>query len=488
MSGPTRTTSAYLFAAAGLGLLVGISSTLGAAVLLAVGMLLALRMRPAALVTLAFVAAWFTKPMVSLFDLPRFVEFIDLPLVALAVFVAFTRAPVSSERLRISPRVVYVPAIAIVVSTIVNVDSVVRALAAAALLLEPLLAIVALDRVGMTAIERRRTGIVVSVVLLAQVPIAVVQAATSAQVDDVRGSLFGAGAGAHVMGSALLLGLVAIPFLLRRPAWLAVPLVLVAVAVAVVADAKTPLYALPVVFVAAAFLTSIGGSRGAAGSGRWSMVAGAFLMLFALFLAIRFVGFEDANAKFDTATTGPNSKGALAQRVVEGLADDPPELVYGFGPAQSVSRLAQLASPSGRRAGSPVEALGLGPATRFDATAGRTQVAPGYASSLISPTSSILGIMGDFGFLGLLTFAYAWFVVARVIWSRRGTALVTVALAGWLSLIPLGLAYDWPEQPPYTLLVALLVSLVTAPVVAREVPPELGSVLAPLAVPPGATE
>jgi hypothetical protein len=112
------------------------------------------------------------------------------------------------------------------------------------------------------------------------------------------------------------------------------------------------------------------------------------------------------------------------------------------------------------RAGSPVTVLGLSQARRaieyhLVASSNLEYV---DLSSFLSAQSSILGILGDYGIAGFLAAAGLAATLVRALW-RSGSSLAPAAIAGWAIALPLGLLFDWLEQPPFMLLLALTTGL-----------------------------
>src|SRR5207249_1007489 len=99
----------------------------------------------------------------------------------------------------------------------------------------------------------------------------------------------------------------------------------------------------------------------------------------------------------DRTITG-RGKVEIDRAVLQDTFVSPRRAFIGGGPGDTVSRLAVLALPEQRRAGSPVEVLGISPtndALRYQAAA--AQLAGGGVSDLLAPGSSLIGLIGDGG-------------------------------------------------------------------------------------------
>jgi hypothetical protein len=158
--------------------------------------------------------------------------------------------------------------------------------------------------------------------------------------------------------------------------------------------------------------------------------------------------------------------------------------LFGLGPAQGLSRAAFLTTAVGndeavttisgrvtraaQNAKGPLQRLGLAPATvpvLADDKARR--VASG--TSFNSPMSSGLGVFSDIGILGSAVLAWLLIWIGAALARAREHWLARAALAGWALSIPLAFTFDWWEQPPFMLPLALLTGLaLTAAVTDRQ--------------------
>jgi hypothetical protein len=124
---------------------------------------------------------------------------------------------------------------------------------------------------------------------------------------------------------------------------------------------------------------------------------------------------------------------------------------------------------------SPLHALELGPAKLAAEAHTRAQTTSGGGTSFNAGVSSALGVLGDIGVVGALVYmsmlGYLFVALRR---SPRPEAVpATCALA---LFVVLGLVYDWWEQPPFGIVVGLLVGLALAhppETPARETAPEV---------------
>lgn len=411
--------------------------------------------RPWVLVVLSVAAPWISRLLSTSGLAPRLVDFADFGLVLLLIVSAVvarlgSEVPLPHERVRIL-RAIGGFAGVIVLSAIVNGAPAERLFAGLLLTLEPFLLLAAIllatpDRVG----RKFLIGTLAFVCAL-QVPFAVVQSLASNNPDDVKGTLLGTGAGHHVMAGGLIIGLFAAVVLVKRPLLLGA-IAATVLLIGVLADAKQVMIPAPIAYVAATVYVS-----------RRSFDGRRLLTAVLLTLGFGLVVFTMApvDSALDmvqrTNETG-GGKPALTRLIFSDLLDDPLQGAFGFGPGETVSRFGYLTTLL-ESDGSPTEAIGLEPGSLTESY-DRAVAGAGYIadSSFSSGQSSLLGIAGDYGFLGL--FAAGWMIWTIVDELRKvGTGLSQSAIASWILVVPLAYIFDWLEQPPFMLLIALLTGL-----------------------------
>jgi hypothetical protein len=137
---------------------------------------------------------------------------------------------------------------------------------------------------------------------------------------------------------------------------------------------------------------------------------------------------------------------------------DPAAVAFGQGPAETVSRAAFMTTPLFLGTDSPLAMLGLKPAVWATEAQDTAVEVSGGGTSFDSGTSSALGVLGDLGVFGLL--AYAGLLLGLFVRLRRETSAEGIAAASGLALfIILGLVFDWWEQPPLGVTIAVLAGL-----------------------------
>lgn len=136
----------------------------------------------------------------------------------------------------------------------------------------------------------------------------------------------------------------------------------------------------------------------------------------------------------------------------------PETLFVGLGAGNTVGKLATLTMGAGVKSSSPVSFLHLSQAEitaetlRLDK---RNYVSA--SSSVWSGLSSVLGLFGDFGLVGIFAFVAAW-------WTLLRPALSLVTFAGLL-----GVFHIWLEEPNFMLpLAALFATAVTTSIAGHQ--------------------
>ncbi len=418
--------------------------------------------RPVIWIALAITVPWTSRLLTTTGAAPRILDFLDFPLVLIAFLFAGVRFLDSGRRLtppvrRICRYVLLATVIIALAWAFNNFDEPQRLIAGWVLALEPFLLLVAVVLAPMTVTERRRLLGLIVVLLCGQLVFSLAQIVLSGAVaDEVKGTLLEAGAGHHVSAGGLAVGF----FLLARQR---VPKLLIGVVgaltllVTVVADAKQVLFALPLALVV---LAMSGWKRRTARSAVGGLVGGAVMAGASVFALLSYQATSAAFDFLDRASTNDTGKFAVLNALWTDIAASPHTFLFGFGPGETVSRFAFLTTPALFKEGSPVALLGLQPST-YAQTYDKIAFSGPFTgeSSFTSAQSSALGILGDYGIAGLLTFAALILAVLIALLRCEDRRLRASALAAWTLLLPLALVFDWLEQPPFTLAVMLLTGL-----------------------------
>ena len=445
-------------AAAAVGLATVLSPQLAFVFVLLLASSAAVAAPAAAWVVAAVVATLTFRGLVQLGLLPSVATFADIGLSWAALLVAYLRRQSALGHARPVLRGLGALGLATLVAWSFHRSEVMRPFLYFALLGVPfaLLGALLLDP---PAARLRRVLVRVLVVLIAiQIPIAFAQAAghlVSGRGDPVQGTLYGAGAGTDTMSAVVVVGAL---WLLAETrgitTWWRVLFVALAFAVPVVADAKQVLLALP------AGVLAVSPRRPRTFLLQALAVVGSILALFEF-------GAGHAAANYlRESQHGRGGKQIAAEFVWGKLRGDPSSIVFGLGPAETVSRAAFMTTPLLLSQGSPLHVFGLKPAPVAMEAESRALVVSGGGTSFNSGISSALRVVGDLGIVGVLVYLALPVWIIRSL--RRSPATVAIpAASGWGSLLVLGLVFDWWEQPPFGIVLAVLTGLALAGV-ARE--------------------
>jgi hypothetical protein len=405
----------------------------------------------AAWVLFALIGALTFKGLVSLGALPSVMTYIDLPLAWGALFVALLKLRERSPFLRRHLRWLAALGLAVTFAWAFNPSEVLRPLLYLALLGEPFAIVGALIADPPSLRMRLALERALIVLVLIQIPLAALQFATIGSSDHIQGTLYKAGAGAHVISAVIIVGAIWIVSggIGRRllGIW-RLPVVAALFFIPFLADAKQVIVALPAIVLASSW--RVGRLQLLL---RGALVAGSLVALFTLA-----PGGETAQRFIEDSQQGQGGKQAAALFVWQKLEDDPASLAFGKGPAETVSRAAFLTTDLFGVSDSPLAALGLKPAAIAVEAQGTAVAVSRGGTSFNSGVSSTLGVLGDLGIFGLLAYSgliLSLFFRLRIESSPEGIA----AAAGFSLFLVLGLVFDWWEQPPFGVLLGVLAGL-----------------------------
>ncbi len=454
----------YFGAAAGLacvlGALISQEPQLAVLVVACVLGLSAFSAPTAAWVAVAVVSAATARGLVTVGVLPSIGTFLDMPLAWGALAVALLRQSGIGPSERRVLGLLTALGVVIAVSAAFDHSELARPVVFYALLGQPLALIAALVIDPPSPRQRHHLEMVLVGILAVQIPIAYIQFAKAGTPgDSVQGTLTGAGAGHHVMSGIVAVG--AIWLATRRPIgrYLSILLAALLIPIPFMADAKQVIFALP------AILLILRWRDLPQAVVRTAAVIGAIAALVLFFPAGRTaVGF------LDSAEQDRGGKGTTFALVWNASRHDPVSVLVGQGPAETVTRSAYMTTDLLLRSGSPLRALGLAPASLAeDAWSASVSASThsGGGTSFNTGLSSMIGVLGDIGVLGLGVYVLFWLTCVQLL-LRHARPNVDAALSGIAILGVLGFVFDWWEQPPFTVFVATLVGLgLTSPIVGR---------------------
>lgn len=400
----------------------------------------------------ALVAALSFKGLVSLGVLPSVATFVDLPLAWGALFVALLKQREKSAFLKRHLTWLTALALAVCLASAFNFSEVLRPILYLMLIGEPFAIVGALVADPPSPRMRALLERLLLALLLIQLPLVGLQAAKyGVPSDHIQGSLYLAGAGAHVISAVAVVGAIWILTggIGQRVlgAW-RLPIIVALFLIPFLADAKQVIVALPAIVLA---------SRWRSGRvqflGRATLACAAVVALFTLAPA-----GNTAASYIEQTRSGHGGKQATAGFVWSKLEGDPASVVFGKGPAETVSRAAFMTTDLFQRSDSPLGVLGLHPAAiAIEAQGNALEIAQG-GTSFNSGVSSTLGVLGDLGIVGLAVYVGMFFSVFIRL-RKEGSAEGIAAAAGLAIFLVLGLVFDWWEQPPFAVFLGVLAGL-----------------------------
>jgi hypothetical protein len=431
------------------------------AVILLIALLPMVNSRPVTWIALAVTITWTSRLLTVVGSAPRFLDFLDFPLVLIAFLFAGVRflggrRTLDKDHARIGHCLLLATIVVTLSWAFNDLHEPQRLIAGWVLAVEPFLLLMAVLLAPLTVREHRFLTILLAVLLCGQLAFSSVQIALGAVADEVKGTLFAAGAGHHVSAGGLILGF----FLLSRmgyPRFVAVLYGAGALFAAIVADAKQVLFVVPPAILV---LAITGRKRSTGGATIAAVLSGLVMAAGSAYALVSYQASSTALDFVDRSSTNGTGKFAVVSALASDLSSTPTNLIFGLGPGESVSRFAFLTTPALLKEGSPVTLLGLHASRGSDKYNDIAFSGPFTGnSSFTSAQSSIMGIVGDYGIAGGLTFVLLIAVIMVAIRQTPQRELRSAALAAWALLLPLAVIFDWLEQPPFTLAVVLMTGL-----------------------------
>jgi len=342
---------------------------------------------------------------------------------------------------------------AVLVSGLFASSAIQRILFFIALWGEPWAIIVALLIAQPTHPERRvLTRGLVGLVLI-QVPLAWYQGVHSgfgSGGDKVQGTTVGSGAGADLVGALAIMG--ALWLASQRPLkpsrWF---LVVLLTAIPVISGAKLVLLAVP----ATVLLASWGDRR--------------YLFARVLIVGVSIYGLffyspgGSQYGKKELSNYQQSGKFVAARQIWSAMGGDLTKISVGLGPAMTFTHAAYLTVDPLVKAHSPVAPLHITPSAMareslFTATAAEHTRNLRDVDSFHSEASSLIGLFGDLGALGVLAFAGLLGCVIKQL-RRISTPMASAALYGLILITLLALAQDFWEESAVTVFLACMTGL-----------------------------
>jgi hypothetical protein len=272
--------------------------------------------------------------------------------------------------------------------------------------------------------------------------------------DRVQGTFISRGGGSGALAAVALIG--AIWLLARRRTFWHVAAAAALTVLPFISDSKQVLVALPIAVVAT---VPQGLTLG------YFFRSGLAIGLLAVLLFVLPVGKVARAYLHQDEGHGGNPKVQVAQWLWKDLRADPVSLAFGKGPAETVSLAAYYTTPGFLSATSPLHALGLRPAElAIEADyLSADLVSNGIVnneerSSYQSSVSSALGVFGDLGLTGVLTYG-ALLVTLLLALAGSRSAEGIAAMSAVALFAVLGFIYGWWESPGLPAFVGILAGL-----------------------------
>lgn len=404
---------------------------------------------------LAATYPWFIRPAIHLFSLPGILVYGDMPIALLALGVAMAaKSDVRTDEHRIFDglrlRGALLAGSMALTWAIQGPHEPQRLLLAWMVTLQPLCVLAA----GVLAF-RGVSGTTVARACLCFVVVefgyCAWQMLSGQSGDQVRGTLLGAGAGAHVLAAGVGVCMLALAVLHRS--WVAGAAVVLFMVIAVAADAKQVLMSIPIALCGAVVVSAFGRSSH---SGRIVLTLG--LVIVAVgggFYAHASASRSGLNIAESTVDQRAGKFLAADQLVAEMETQAPVAPLLGLGVASTMTRAAFITVP-GYLYNFDAGSLGLAPA-RYSQLAqdASQQVISASSSSITSAQSSVLGIFFDYGIAGICCYLVIGGYIVKSLYRRR-TPLAAMCAGLWIWAAALGILFDWMEQAPFTGLIAAL--------------------------------
>lgn len=296
-------------------------------------------------------------------------------------------------------------------------------------------------------------------VLLIQFVWCIYQIFSDGNVDRVKGTLIGTGAGAHIASFFLIIGshlyFVKSDSSLKRR----ISLMLIAIAICILADAKQVLLYYFLVIIFTAIKTK---AKEILPKHRLIKFL-APLLISTVGLSYLLTGFGGIKGYNYIKLTLDSDGGKLAVTKIIANPDSSfwktNNYLLGTGPATTVSRSSGMTVP-GFEGHAPARKFGLHESKYYlyfvKVASGRGYVGD---SSATSPASSLLGVLGDFGFLGLLFYL----LTLRELIAKRKD--LKHSSSNWRNsfaftyIVGLGFISEWPEFTVATITLCIFLEL-----------------------------
>jgi hypothetical protein len=303
---------------------------------------------------------------------------------------------------------------------------------------------------GGGALAAKRLWWIALLAVSLQVPIGLWQVVRYGLGDGVAGSFVGSASGAHIAGAVALTGALVLlaKFMFRSNIAGASNYLIgfvVLMILPVVADAKS---VLGVYMIGGIILVLLSKEVGVG-----KIIGTVLLSIVVMYIAIQYHQSVARILEKRSLETVVDRKMIALTVFARHAHDAPYAWLLGFGPGNTLSRVALLSSGGLVKPDSPVASLRLSPSDITKETiriSFEAAYAPEATSSAWQIWSSWAGVLGDLGVIGICLYGWLWWII----WRQTRYA------AGWpqhcarsliVTTILLGLTYSWLEEPGFIL-------------------------------------
>ena len=343
-----------------------------------------------------------------------------------------------------------------IVSGLLNQVEILRPFLSIGLLGVPFVVLVAMLVDPPSAQERSLVMKIAMGLIVLQIPIAFWQLALGGEdlsegsnltrADRIQGTFISRGGGSGVMSAVAVIGMVWL--LSRRLTLWRVALAALLAVLPFISDSKQVLFALPIAVLATAPQALTTG---------YFVRSGLAVGLLTILIFILPVGKVALGYLHQDKERGVTPKVQVAHWLWNKTRSDPVSLTFGRGPAETVSLAAYYTTPGYLSARSPFHALGFGAA---EIAIEADYLSYGVVnnkerSSFQSPISSALGVFGDLGLAGVLTYgALVVTLLLALAGSRSAEGIAAMSAVALFAV--LGFVYGWWEAPGLPAFVGIL--------------------------------
>jgi len=398
---------------------------------------------------LAVLSAVFSRLLVSWELIPGIMNFLHFPLVILATIFAVL-IPHSNFKLLTNRllTLVSILGILILVSWIFHPTEFIKPILLWLLFVEPFLIIYVIVKTLPKSKIQNFYNLALFLCYV-QIPFAYLQSATLGLGDVVEGTFVGHGAGAHILGAIIMMGIIILfsEFISQKKVSNLLKIFLL-FPIPILSDAKQVFIAAILAFLFLFFkYTKL----------NLYIIFSGSLIIIAIYFAIYLYPPLNFVLNLDFLNRVLSGKLLSFLIILQNMGKNYLDFLIGLGPGQSVSRIA-LAAQEGYIRSLSANFLKLNLSSTTEEIVSLTFNNPILISSVWSGVSSWIGLFGDLGFFGVVVYG----LILLILWQRLKQIYSPIGYSGRAILIMgilLGLTFSWLETPEFTLPWALYLSI-----------------------------